>query len=118
MKKLLVCLCALFFSAAAFAAQPVISWTYAAADVATYGVTSFSVERKAEPCAGVTVSFAQITSVANTDRSVSDPNLLTQNTTYCYRAAAVSALGSSAYSNTAEKTILGPPPAPTGLTVQ
>lgn len=112
---LIVAALAFVFGAVSFAATPVtVAWTYSSADIATYGVTTFTVERKAEACAG-SGAFVQITTVAANLRSFSDTQT-TAGATYCYRVSASGTAGTSAYSNLAEKTVLGPPPAPTGLT--
>lgn len=119
MKKILLGLILMLAAMPIFAqaAQPVISWTYAAADVTTYGVTTFSIERKTEACAGTLNAWSGVGAVASTLRTFTDLSVVVAGTTYCWRVAAVSALGQGPYSNTAEKTIIGLPPAPGAVTV-
>jgi hypothetical protein len=108
-------LCAVF-SAVAFSATPVnINWTYSAADVITYGVDGFIVEKKSEACADTVASWHELTVVQNSLRTFTDSAVI-PGATYCYRVFSRGVAGKSAASNTAEKTILGPPPAPTNVT--
>lgn len=113
MKKLLslaaVALCALF-TYTVFAAVPVnVGWTYAGADVVTYGVTVFSVERKTEACAGTVAPWGEITQAPNNVRAFTDI-AVTPGTTYCYRVFAIGTAGKALTSPVAEKTVIGPPP--------
>ena len=122
MKKILACITAscmfmMLAVAPAMAVAPVtVNFVYASADVTTFGVTAFSIERKAEACAGVNSAFAAIGTVGNTLRTFTDATVAA-STTYCYRVRAVNAAGVSAPSNTAEKTTIADlPPAPTSVT--
>lgn len=115
MKKLLVAL--MFFATSAFAAgTATLTWEYTAADIATYGVTNFNVERKPVACA-TAGTFAEVATPAATLRTYTESNL-TSGTTYCWRVAASGPGGKSGYSNTVEKFIpFGVPPAPGNLNV-
>lgn len=119
MKKLFGVAFALFIAALctlAFAAPSItLGWTYSPADVTTFGVVNFSVERKAEACASSALTFVEITQVPSNLRAFVDATGLLPSTTYCYRVAANGTTGKSPYSNLAERTTQGPPPAPTGL---
>ena len=100
------------------AAQTVLTWDYIAADVTTFGVTGFAIERKAEACAGSALPFAQIGTALAAARTYTDATVV-QGKTYCYRVAAVNPGGLSGYSNTTAKTVpFDVPPAPTNLAVQ
>lgn len=92
-----------------------LAWDYAAADVTTYAVTGFAVEKKTQACSG-TGTFAPLATVANTARAFTD-FAVTFGSTVCYRVAAVNVTGKG-YSNNAEKVLALPaPPNPT-LTIE
>ena len=118
MKKIIVALALMVASLSTLAqAAPVVTWTYASADVTTFGVTSFNIERKTEACAGTVAAWSVIATTNSAARSATDTFPVTGNTTYCYRVAAVNAVGQGPYSNMFEKFIVGFPPAPTGVSV-
>lgn len=76
---------------------------------------NFQIERKVEACSGPAPFVSYATTGANivtfTDTAVSEGN------SYCYRVAASNPGGTSAFSNTSEKTIPFTIPAvPSGLT--
>lgn len=96
--------------------NPVLNWSYADADITTFGVSQFMILRKSEACAAPGTNYINAGTAAATDRTFTDNNV-TPGATYCYKVVAVGAAGNSPPSNTAEKTVLGPPPAPTNLTV-
>lgn len=117
MKKLLLGIVLLALSSLASAAGPqaTLTWSYVDADIATYSVTGFAVEKKAQACAG-TGTFSALTTLAATARGYVDTAIAFGNT-YCYRVAAVNATGKG-YSNNAEKVNTLPvPPSPT-LTIE
>ena len=94
----------------ASAATPVdVGWTYAGADVVTYGVTVFSVERKSEACAGNVAAWGEITQAPNNVRAFTDTAVIA-GATYCYRVFAVGVAGKALTSPVAEKTVIGLPP--------
>lgn len=96
--------------------QPnIVTWSYLDADITTFGVTGFMVQRKQESCAG-TGAYAQVATVPATARSYTDADLI-PGATYCYRVVALSAAGNSSPSNSAEKTVQSLPPAPASLSV-
>jgi hypothetical protein len=89
-----------------------LSWDYLPADITTFGVTHFSLERKLGTCASTTGTFAEVATPTATLRTIVDPNLVSGNT-YCWRMAAVNPTTKSGYSNTVEKLIPWPaPPSP------
>lgn len=95
--------------------QATLAWTYADADLVTWAVTGFTVERKTDLCIGI-IPFTQIATAAKTARGYVDTPLVVGNT-YCYRVAAVNATD-KVYSNTASKAIpSSPPPAPGNLLI-
>ena len=122
MKKIFAILAASFMFMAliatpAGAVSPVVvGFSYVGADVATYGVTGFSIERKTEACLGTVNAWAVIGTTGNIPRTFTDATVAGA-TTYCYRVKAVNAAGSSPASGVAEKTTVADlPPAPSGVT--
>lgn len=117
------------FTASAFAQSAptnTLTFDFQPADVTTYGVTSFVVQRKLEPCSG-TGAFSPLGSMSaagsTVSRTYSDP-AVTVGKTYAYRvyAAAPKTLinpqGDSGFSACAEKTIPLPAmPVPQNLIV-
>ena len=117
MKKLLCCLL-LVISAPVFAQQNTVTWDYQASDVTKYGLTHFSLERKAVACGTTTVNFAEVAQIPPELRTFAD-TAVTPGVTYCYRMSAVNPTAVSAYSNEAGRTVpFAVPVAPSGLTVQ
>jgi hypothetical protein len=119
MKKLqsllALAICAIF-STIAFSATPVnINWTYSNADVTTFGVDGFIVERKSEACADTIAAWQELTVVQNNLRTFTDSAVI-PGAIYCYRVFSRGVAGKSVASNTAEKMIQGPPPAPINVT--
>jgi hypothetical protein len=96
--------------AAFAAAQNTLDWT----DNSTTE-TRFTIERKAEACAG-SGGFMPLASVGADVTQYIDPDVV-EGATYCYRVNAGNALGVSAYSNTAERTVPIPDTTPPTLTV-
>lgn len=117
MKKLLLLLPALLVvTSSVFAASNILTWDYLATDVATYGVTGFPLERKAEACAG-TGAWSLLATPAATLRTYAD-SAVAPGITYCYRVYAEGPGGRSAASNTVARTVpFAVPVAPSGLTV-
>ena len=105
-------------------AAMMVIWPFvaeAASNVLTWADNStnealFNIERKAEACTG-TGAFAEIVTVTANVTTFNDA-LVTEGLTYCYRVRATNAAGSSAYSNTASRTVpFTVPVAPSGLGV-
>lgn len=126
MKRFLALL--LFCATSAFAQaapQITVSWGYLDADVVTWGVTGFQLQRKTDTtvaCTGA-VPFVNLIVVAPTLRAYVDTAIV-PGTIYCYRAfamAPVTALnpqGNSGFSNVGGKLVtLSPPPPPANLLV-
>lgn len=123
--KLLIALILTFLVSSAFCQtlKATVTWdAYTAAEIATFSPTGYTVERKAEACAG-TGAFAQIATVPMTASLL--PTFTYDDTgitgpfpkTFCYRVAGVNATGKT-YSNTTAKTFaLSLPPAPRNLIV-
>lgn len=65
--------------------------------------TGFRIERKAEACDG-SAAFAEVSQMPKDSTSYTDTAVM-EGTTYCYRVAATNPAGTSAYSNTAERTV-------------
>jgi hypothetical protein len=80
------------------AGQNILDWVDNAADE-----QGFSVERKAEMCAGAAAFTIVVTVGANVTHYAD--SAVTEGATYCYRVRAYNAAGVSAYSNTAERTV-------------
>src|SRR5258706_8524242 len=86
-KKLLYAL--LFATSTVFAAgTATLNWDYLPADIVTFGVTNFSLERKTGTCNSTTGTFTEVGTPSATVRTIVDPNL-TSGVTYCWRMAAV-----------------------------
>jgi len=85
------------FMPASRAAPPsnVLTWDYLPADVVTYGVTVFNIERKSELCVG-TAPFVEIAAPTNGFRTFTD-TAINSGVTYCYRIAATGPGGKSPY---------------------
>jgi hypothetical protein len=96
--------------------NPVINWQYSDADIVTFGVSQFMIQRKDEACSGPSTTYSNAGMVAASLRSFTDSNVVPGGI-YCYRVVAIGAAGNSPPSNTAEKAVMGFPPAPTNVTV-
>ena len=97
--------------AVAVAGQNVLTWTDNASNE-----QNFNIERKAEACAGG-VAFTPLATVGLDIVTFTD-TAVSEGATYCYRVSASNAAGTSAFSNTAARTIPFTVPAPpSGLTV-
>jgi len=98
-------------AAPAWGAQNVLTWT----DNSTNEL-NFNIERKAEACAGA-LPFTPLQSVSANVTTFTDTTV-TEGLTYCYRVNASNTAGTSAWSNTAARTVpFSVPAAPSGLTV-
>lgn len=93
------------------AASNVLSWQDNSTNEA-----SFSIERKAEACAGP-APFTEIATTAANVTTFTD-GTVTEGVTYCYRVAAANTAGKSPYSNAVARTVpFTVPAAPSGLGV-
>ena len=105
-------LAVLLVAAPAWAASNVLSWTDNSTNEA-----NFIIERKVEACAGTAVAFAQLATTTANITTYTD-SAVTEGLTYCYRVAARNSAGTSAFSNTAGRTVpLVAPSAPSALGV-
>ena len=111
MKRLIFLLALLSSQALAEPLTAIVSWDYAKADMATWNVWGFNVERKAEACALSATTFSQIALVEGYVLTYTDTAVIAGNT-YCYRVSAIGPGGNSPFSNTAEKTFPGVAVAP------
>ena len=101
----------LLFATPTWAAQNVLTWTDN-----SNNETNFNIERKADYCPGG-VPFVEIAIVGANVTTYTD-TAVTEGATYCYRVAASNAVGKSAYSNLAGRTVPGTiPAAPSNLEI-
>src|SRR3972149_5223723 len=108
MKRLMVVML-LAIPLPAWAASNVLTWQDNSGNEA-----NFHVERKAEACAGA-APFAEIATTGANVVTFTDA-VVTEGMTYCYRVAASNPAGTSAFSNTASRTVpFSVPSAPSGL---
>lgn len=109
MKPVLLAVLLALAAAGANAASNVLSWT----DNST-NETSFVINRKIEACAG-TSAFTQLSTVGANVVTYTD-SAVVEGSTYCYEVAGANSAGTSAWSNTAERTVpFTVPVAPSGL---
>lgn len=112
MKLVMTVLAVLASVLSAEAASNILTWS----DNATNELNNI-VERKAEPCAASTLSFAVVATLGPNVKTYTDTQIL-EGTDYCYRVAASNTAGKSAYSNVAGISVpFTIPAAPSGLGV-
>ena len=113
--KMLIILTLLLLAAPAWAAQNVLTWTDNSTNEANFNIerTTAATVAACQTAAG----FAALASVGFNVTTFTDA-AVTEGTTYCYRVAASNPAGTSAYSNTASRTVpFTIPAAPSGLGV-